>query len=278
MTTFRLALKYEQKYQLTSHASPDLARLENSVRHQLDALWQIPNKSFNILRACADSEASKPQNDNEKLAVEGYHLCRRVVSLADYLKANRDSLSLSDIRESLNKMLAFIAEAQKDGLFPSVSELIFQLMPSGRKYDRKVREQEYAKARKGLSRMNSLALTILNEMNRAGGANQQEGRFDPKGAELSEEEIVLFIRQAGDKYGISDRQTWTDVVNSDPSLLPELTRLVHAVLRGHSPANGQDIKARIEDILKGRQGAKQTNQVVFDDNLAQLTEKYEEQR
>ena len=269
MSLFQLALRYEQKYALTSSASPDFARLENSVRHSLDVLWQIPNKSFNILRACADSGAANPQNDNERLAVEGYHLCRRVVSLADYLKANRDSLSLSDIRNSLDKMLAFIADARKDGLFPAVSELIFQLMPSGRKYDRKVREQEYAKARKGLSRMTSVALTILNEMNKMAGAVEQTGRFDPKGAELSEEEIVSFIRQYGDRYGIPDRQSWTDVISMDPSLLSELTRLVHAVLRGHVPANGQDVKREVETILRTRHEARQTNETIFNENYGE---------
>lgn len=248
---------------------PQMADVSASIRNQIDVLWNIPNNTFNILRACADAGAAQPKNEQEDLAVEGYKFCRKVVSIVDYLKANRNELPLSEIRKGITAVVDEIIKNQKregDELqFPHVSALIFHLLPSSRKHDRKLRDQQYAKARKGLSRMASVALTILNEMNRLGGKSEVGGQFEPQGAKLSQSEIMSFIRQHGDTYGIPDLATWSLVVNTDPALELPLTRLVHALSRGRVPNGADKIKPIIQNIISRRQELTQTNAPVFEE-------------
>ena len=248
---------------------PQMADVSASIRSQIDSLWNIPNKTHNILRACADAGASKPKDEHEVKAVEGHKFCQKLLNIVDYLKANRDTVSLSDIRKGLDAVVALIKEniqhTEAEKQFPGVSALIFHLMPSSKKYDRKIRDQEYAKARKGLSRMASIALTILNEMNRLGGKSEEVGRFEPQGAKLSNEEIMSFIRQHGDTYGIPDLATWSLAVDTDPALELPLTKLVHALSRGQVPSGAEKIKPIIQNIISRRQELTQTNAPIFEE-------------
>ena len=266
----KLSQSFEQKYELVSQAvDPKMADVEANIRNSLDILWEIPNRLFNILRACADANASKPTNANEAQAVEGHQFCKKIVSIIDYLKANKSAVSLSDIRKALTLLVKEIKENQKQVdeklQFPHVSELIFQLLSSSSKHDRKLRDQQYAKARKGLSRITSIALTILNAMNKLGGSTEEFGRFEPQGAKLSDSEIMSFIRQHGDDYNIPDLETWSFVVDSDPSLELPLTRLVHALSRGKIPSGTDQIRSIIQNILDRRQEATQTNAPLFEE-------------
>lgn len=270
MNLNKLSGFFEQKYELTSQAAdPKMADVEANIRNSLDILWEIPNRLFNILRACADASASKPKNINETQAVEGHRFCKRIVSIIDYLKANKKDIPLSDIRKALTLLVKEIKENQKQAdeklQFPHVSELIFQMLSSSSKYDRKLRDQQYAKARKGLSRITSIALTILNAMNKLGGATEEFGRFEPQGAKLSNSEIMSFIRRHGDDYNIPDLETWSHIINTDPSLELPLTRLVHALSRGKIPSGNNEIRSIIQNILDRRQEATQTNAPLFEE-------------
>jgi len=246
---------------------PEMANLEASIRNQLDTLWNLPNKSFNILRACADSGAAKAQNPNEEKAVAGYKFCHKLLNIIDYLKANRNTVSLSEIKKGLETILELIQEnlqhTEEEKQFPNVSELIFQLMPHSKKYDRKIRDQEYAKARKGLSRIASVSLTILNQMNKLGGKSEVSGRFDPQGAKLSEAEIMSFIRQYGDNYNIPDLSAWSLILDTAPELELPLTKLVHSLSRGHIPESGSRLKLIIKNILNKHQERLQNNQTAL---------------
>lgn len=248
MYLVRLADYLERKYQLNSLA---MSSIETNIRNGLDSLWNIPNKAFNILRACADADASNPKNQQEELAVKGFQFCQQVVGIVDYLKANRTTLPLKTIKKGLEEILALIKSNMSGELqFPHVSELIFQIMPYGSKHDRKIRDQEYAKARKGLSRLTSISISLLSDVNKLGGAvNNEAERFEPIGAKLSNQEIMAFIRQYGTAYGIPDLATWSLVLNADPELEKELTKTVHALLRGHSPINTSSVKSAVLGII-----------------------------
>jgi len=269
MNISKLGRLFELKYSfLTIAADPNMKDVEAGIRNSLDALWAIPNISFNILRVCADSGAAKPTNADEQKAIIGFQFCRKIVGIIDYLKANKSTVKLSEIRRALETIVGDIKEVETKDQFSNLSELIYQLMPHGKKYDRKLREQQYAKARKGLSRITSIALTILNNMNNFGGAVEQEGRFAPEGAKLSEHEIMSFIRQHGDEYGVPDLATWSLVLDADPSLEQPITRMVHALSRGHNPRDSGAIKSIIHDIVAKHQEAKQTNLEQFAANMA----------
>jgi hypothetical protein len=280
--------RLERKYILTVEAgntflSPtmELKQIKAHIADNIDALWQIPNKTFNILRACADAGASAPQNEHEKQAVLGYQFCHHAVQIVDYLKSHRNTLSLGAIRKALIELLDLMRTNIHGGedswdksaeQFPHVAELIFQLLPSSKRYDRKIRDQEYAKARKGLSRMTSIALSMLGEINRLGGTIEEEGRFEPQGAKLSESQVMSFIRQYGDQYSIPDLATWSLVLNVDPSLEPMLIKLVHALERGHVPVNGSEVKKAVQEIvLRHKENNQPTNTLALEQEDAPAT-------
>lgn len=256
----RLGQLFGHKY-----GEPNFKDVEASIRNQLDALWHIPNQTYNILRACSDANATNPSDERETLALSGFHFCRRIVGIIDYLKANRNDVPLSVVRRGLEEILGLIKESIGSGKeneqFPNVSELIFQMLPSSKKHDRKLRDQQYQKARKGLSRIASISMTILNQMNKLGGATElSEGRFDPRGAKLSQSEIMSFIRQNGDKFGIPDLTSWSLLLDIDPSLELPLTKLIHALSRGQIPKEGEHLKKVIrETLIQGRQNKPPTN-------------------
>lgn len=260
---------FEIKYGLKSEAAdPNMKDVEALIRNQLDSLYDIPNKTHNILRACADSNASKPANESEKKAVNGFKFCRDVVSIIDYLKANKDKLTLSEIREKLEKILELIKsniDATSELQFPDVSELIFLLLPHSKKQDRKFRSQEFAKARKGISRIASKTLTILNDMNKLGGSKEEFGRFEPKAAELSDERRDLFILRFGDAFGIPNIETWDFVLNTDPSLKAPLTRIINALFLGEQPREYSKYKSIIENIVNERKEGSQNNSNYFEE-------------
>jgi hypothetical protein len=231
-----------------SYLENKMTDMEHAVRNQLDVLWNLPNKLFNILRICADSNASSAKTEHEQKALKGYHFCYNLVRIIDYLKAHRDTVSLTEIKDGLESVLELINAEQPH--FENVSALIFEMLPSGKKYDRKIRDQEYAKARKGLSRITSVAMTILDSLEKLGEGSEMGNRFKPEGAKLSQSEIMGFIRQHGDSYGIPDLETWSKLLNADPELEKELTKVIHALLRGRVPRDGERVKSIIEHIKK----------------------------
>lgn len=243
---------------------PEMADVNASIRNQVNNLWKIPNEQFNILRVCADAGASKPKDEHQEKAIEGFKFCRELLSIIDTLKSSLDTIDLSTVRRGLEKMLELI---QKNRLheddkksFPNVTALIFYVVPGNNKRSLNEREDQYGKARKGLQRMNSVIITILEEMNRLGGSvDKLPQRFNTEATKLSQLEIEKFIREYGDTYGIPDRDTWGTVIDTDPALELPLTQLVHALQRGKIPRNADKIKPIIQNIMKRRQETSQTN-------------------
>jgi hypothetical protein len=269
----KLAALYSFKYKVAVNSKD----LEASIRNHIDSLYLVVNKTHNILRACAQSEASKPTNPEEEKAVEGYQFCRNIVSKIDYLKANKDKISLPALKKTLqeikqeisDKMFPGVGDGQKATIeFPQVSALIYQMTQSGKKHDRKLRDEQLGKARKGLSRIVSLSITMLEMLNQLSPPEVEEnigGRFQPTRAPLSENDIISFIRQNGDQYGLSTTDDWAVALMDDPQLKEQLTTVINALSRGQVPRNSVDVKMQLAEIMKNHEERKANNSHLFED-------------
>jgi hypothetical protein len=274
------------------------AELEASLRKKIPILWSYPNKNFNILRACADSGASKPKDANERKAVAGHLFCKELLSQIDYLKANWLNASLGEIREiltsvvhliELNKNPAFGPTGKVDDRaepstiqFPHVSELIFQMIPITTKHSKKQRDDQFGKAKTGLARTLSVALDMLDDVQKLEVMVPEKfkyqnvtdvdidkklpERFSPQRAPLSEYDIIDFIRQHGDEYGLSSNEDWGTVFRDDPQLKEEVTTVINALNRGHSPKDAASVRMQIAEILKNHEERKSTNAPLFEDS------------
>jgi hypothetical protein len=294
MRIVRLAELVAWKYKLAISADD----LEADLRKKIGTLWSYPNKNFNILRACADAGASKPANAQERKAVAGHQFCKEILSIVDYLKINAHTVSLGGLREALTHLVQLIelnkdmkfgptGKPSKDGVaesiqFPHVSELIFQMVQVNKKHDVKLRNDLYSKARTGLSRVLSVALDMLEDIhqlevmvpekfkyqNVTGIDTDQPApeRFTPQRAPLSNYDIIDFIRQYGDQYGISSKEDWEVVFKDDPALKEEMTTVINALNRGHFPKDAATMRMEIAEILKRHEERKSTNAHLFEDS------------
>lgn len=293
MRLARLAQLYSYKYKFAAST----AELETDLRKKIPILWTYPNKTFGILKACADSGAGKPKGPEERKAVAGYQFCKELLSIVDYLRSNWLNVSLTEIREALtnliqlihtNKDMKFDSEglASEDGSasnvqFPHVSALIFHMIPISKKHDMKLRDEQYGKAKTGLARMLSFALTMMDDIHvlekiAPEKFTQQQftetdideplpERFAPQRAPLSEADILSFIRQNGDAFGIASTEDWGTVFRDDPQLKQEMTTVINALSRGHYPRGSADIKMQIAEILKRHEERKSSNAPLFED-------------
>lgn len=260
---------------------------EASLRRDIEALWNLPNKSFNILKACAESNASKPKNANERKAVAGYKFCKELVELIDYLKFKESEISIPEIREALLNIVNLIDENLKlrfdekgvpsdEGSispvqFPHVSELIFQLTPVKTKHQIKLRDDLYGKARTGLSRILSLSNSMIDKIKELEildshrfqshtqytdvDINQENpNRFKPQKTEVSKYDVLDFINQHGEEYGINTKTDWELVFRNDPQLKNKMTTVINALNRGHSPMDAYLMKQEIAQILEQHKG------------------------
>jgi hypothetical protein len=278
MRLTRLADLFLAKYKF----AVSVTDAESILRHEISLLWNIPNKTYNVLKACADADASKPKNANEQKAVVGHKFCKQLVSLIDYLKANSSDISLGEMREVLLNIVNLITEnvsvkfnengrpsekgESSNVQFGHVSELIFQLTPVSKKHQIKLRNELYSKARNGLFRILSLSNTMLDEIKQLEvmapekfthetftdvDINQENPtRFTPQRAPLSNYDIIDFIRQHGDEYGISGINDWELAFRNDPQLKEEMTTVINALNRGHVPRDNTSIKQQIAQILQ----------------------------
>jgi hypothetical protein len=283
------------------------AELEAQLRKKISVLWIYPNKNFNILRACADSGAAKPKDANERKAVAGHLFCKELVSIIDYLKVNAASLSLGAIREALTHIIRLIEknkdikfgpngkpteEGESEGIqFPHVSELIFQLIQVNRKHDVKLRNEQFGKAKTGLSRILSVALDMMDDVHKLEVMVPEKfkyenvtdidtdqslpDRFKPQRAPISENDIVDFIRQHGDDYGISSQEDWGHVFRDDPEAKGQMTTVINTINRTPKDAQGRpiwnpkdaaDVKMLIADVLQRVEQRKSTNAPLFEDS------------
>lgn len=265
----RLADLLVFKYKLATSS----AELEASLRKKIAMLWSYPNKQFNILKACADSGASKPKNPQERIAVTGHLFCKELLSWIDYLKDNSATLSLGEIRESLlniakliernknatfNKAGKYDARAEPtDKQFSHLSELIFQMFPIKRKHDIKLRDEQYSKARTGLARIVSVASDMMDDVRKLEVMvpekfthkdttdvdinTKMPSRFKPQRSPISVNDIVDFINQHGSDYGISSQEDWATVFRDDPELKDKMITVINTLNRTPKDATGRPL-------------------------------------
>ncbi len=276
----RLAKLYACKYKVAVNS----ADVESSLRHKIDSLYTVVSKTHNVLRACAESEAANPATPEEKLAVAGHKFCKHLVSIIDYLKANQKKISLSDLKKAveaikmavetnLNPQFGEDGTPSEDALpsstqFPHVSALISMMVPSGRKHDRKLRDEQFGKAKKGLSRIMSIISDMMNDLRQLGGVAGPEvsSRFEPEKAPLAESDILNFIRQYGDSYGISSQEDWGTAFRNDPQLRADMTPIINALIRGRFPKDDASVRMQIAEIVKNYEERKSTNAPLFEES------------
>lgn len=293
MNLFKLAKLFTLKYKVAS----SITEVENDVRQGIDMLWRFANKDFNILRVCADADASKPKNANEKKAVAGHLFCKELLSKIDYLKSNQNTSELGEIREVLGELLQLIKDNKDirfdlegkiddsaslpDIQFQHVSELVYQMIPASKRYDRKLRDQQYGKVKTGLARILSKSISIMQDLHKLEVMVPEKftyknvtdldinaplpERFSPQRTMLSEHDIVDFIKEYGDEFGISSKDDWEIVFNNNPELKEIMTTVINSLNRGHLPVDAGYVKQQIKDILKIYKERKLNNKYLFED-------------
>lgn len=280
MKLFRLSQLYAIKYKIAANAED----AEASIRKSIPMLWNYPNKLFNILKACAESDVSKAKTPLDNKAAAGNRFCRNLLSLINHVYSNKETISMGELREKLLKIVNLIEENKDVKIgptgrpsikgeeptiqFPHVSALIHLLFPVNRKHDIKVRNELQGKARTGLSRILSYSLDILNNLQDLEVLAPEKftyqtqenidkdlggSRFSPQRAQLSNNDIVDFIRQYGPEYGITSRDDWDVVFGNNPQLKEEMTTVINARNRGQYAANDVLVKDEISKILRGHQ-------------------------
>lgn len=277
MKILKLAGILTSKY---AESSPD--KLEDELRKDINTLWKYPNELFNILKACAESQPRAPKDAHQMKALGGFKFCQELLSMIDYLQSKVDTISLGEIREILvsivdlvktNKDVKFDVsgkisdKGEISGIqFPHVSALIFEMIPATTKHGRTIRDQQFGKAKTGLSRILSFTLSMLEKISKleimvpekftytnvtdVDINNKLPERFEPQRAPLSIYDIIDFIRQYGDEWGIPTFEDWGTVLRDDPILKDKMTTIINAINRGHSPKDASSIKLEIAKILK----------------------------
>ena len=225
-----------------------------------------------------------PKNIYEERAVEGFKFCNELLSMIDYMQAKVDNISFGEMREVLtlvvNLIKSNIKKYDSSIQFQHVSDLIFEIVPSSTKNSRVIRDQQFAKAKTGLSRILSLSLTMLEDLSKLEISNPDKfeyknvsdididdtlpKRFKPQRANLSIYDIIDFIYQHGDLYGINSKDEWEIVFRDDPELTQDITTVINAVNRGHVPRAYYYIKEEITKALNNHKKRKSSNAHIFD--------------
>jgi len=294
MKLTRLGEIFALKYKVAA----DPKELEISLRNQIRALWKYPHELFNVLEACANSDVKSPKDAHGRKALEGQRFCQKVLALVDYLQAKMDSANLGEIREVLHRLIKLIdtnkdlkfdvegkptKEGEVSGVqFPHVSatiEHMFEKIRPKTKQVVRVQQENYGKARTGLARMLSLAHDMLGTLQRLEIMVPEQfthvskidvdedlpERFAPQRAPLKEHEIIDFIRQYGEDYGVSTYEDWRILFENDPQLKEEITTVINALRRGQYPRGAIDVQLRIAEIMRRYEERKSKNAPVFED-------------
>lgn len=295
MTLIKLAEKLAAKHKYAISA----VDLEASIRRKIPVLWGYPNRLFSILKSCADSGITNAKTPEEKRAYHGYKFCKELLNEIEYINKNYLNIDVAELKLRLEKIVKLITANKSSKFtpagmptgkedvaaspvqFPHVADLIYALFPLRTKHDKRLRDEAQAKARTGLSRILSFSLSLLEELgqlelmvperfaNQPDPESEEEtlpGRFEPQRAQLNTNDIIDFIRQHGDEYGISSTDDWAKLFMNDPALKEEMTTVINAINRGHYPRGAEDVKAVVDQILshhKQREAA--SNAHLFED-------------
>lgn len=284
MNVIKLSELLQFKYKVAQEQS----HLEKSLRERLNpkhsgSLFAWLNK-FSILRACAISDASKPKNAYEQMAVKGYLFCKELVSMVDYLASDYDSISVGEIREVLLNLAKLINDNKGNSKvqFENVSELISKLFPIKNSHsDSKRNGDLQSKSRTGLAKLYSVIVGMLKDIQKLEFEHPEKfvhkietdvdinsplpDRFKPQRGSLSVYDIVDFIRQHGDDYGISSKEDWGMALTDDHELKEQMTTVINALNRGEFPRDSADAKMRIAEIIKHHEDRKSNNAQSFED-------------
>ncbi|CAB4197081.1 hypothetical protein UFOVP1290_601 [uncultured Caudovirales phage] len=301
MRIYRLAQIFDNKYGLVKNSAPMLKMqkitpLENEWIKKINTLYLYPNKLFNILLSCANAgiKRSTVKTPDDRKALAGSIFCKQVVDTINELHETRGGkeISFAKIRQKLlflvnliskNKDINFdsrgnVSDEEKNEdedttssiQFPHVSELIFNMVPGNSVASRKTRDDQFGKAKTGLSRIMSFSTSLINELDILEVKNPEifvnestdeidedisiPDRFSPQRAPLSHYDIIDFIRQHGNEYGIRNIEDWRIVTQSfqdqDPELRDALTTVINTLNRGNVPANAASVKNRVFNILE----------------------------
>lgn len=255
MRTVKLAKFLAHKYTV----AVSTADLEVMVRKQIDTLYGYINGTYKALRDCAMADASNPTNEQEELAVKGHRFCKQLVTIVDYLKKNRNDIPMPELQSALVRLSTLIDENLKikgDVQFPQISALVWEMIPMGGQkvkpaYVEKVRKEMANKVRHGIMRLKSVATTMLDQLEQMGMASSPaKGRFTAERTSLDLYDVIKFIRTYGPQYGIQDEGDWEIVFRNDPQFLQDMTTVIYAKERAHTPREEEQVKAKALQALR----------------------------
>lgn len=259
----------EMKYKISL---ADLIHDERMLRQDIDSLvsWYIKNPVLLDLALNKDLLSGKAENPVEKKIKSGHNFIVALNVLINELNNKKKTASVSEIGNLAMKIATLIGDnisyISDKGKFPSVNDLIFSHYLRGTQHDRKIRDTQYQKASKLLERVNSLCIAILTKVKKLTGDPSIiiPERFEAARAPLSVYDIVDFIRQYGDKYGISSKDDWGLTITNNQPLKEEITTVINALNRGHQPKDSGHVMSQISPILKAYQEKMQTNEFALE--------------
>ena len=163
------------------------------------------------------------------------------------------------------------------------------MIPIKRKHDKKLRDEQYSKARTGLSRIVSVSSDMMDDIRTLEVMvpekfthkdttdvdinSKMPSRFKPQRSPISVNDIIDFINQHGADYGISSQEDWATVFRDDPELKDKMTTVINTINRTPkdetgrpiwAPADAAEMKMIIAEVLKEVEESKSTNAHLFE--------------
>src|SRR5713101_3884159 len=108
MQLVRLAQLMSLKYSIAE----GIDNVEASLRGKINSLWMVPNKTYTILKVCAEADVSKAATPEERLARAGNKFCEALLIIIDYLKKYSVDVSLDDIKYDTLYLIKLIEDGK----------------------------------------------------------------------------------------------------------------------------------------------------------------------
>lgn len=250
----------------------DLIHDERMLRQDIDSLvsWYVKNPVLLNLALDKNLLSGKAENPVEKKIKSGHNFIIALDKIINELDKVKKTASVSELGHLATKLATLISDNMSyisdKGKFPSVNDLIFSHYLRDTQHNRKIRDTQYQKASKLLERIHSLCIAILTKVKKMTGDPSIviPERFEAARAALSVYDIVDFIRQHGDKYGISSKDDWGLTITNNQPLKEEITTIINALNRGHQPKDPTHVMSQIVPMLKAYQEKMQTNEFALE--------------